>query len=75
VEESVAAWDEKVAILNRVSIGDNYDFSCFRRIVGVVVFPHVPWTPVRGHKREDATGLRVASTASELADWCQRTKW
>lgn len=74
VDRAVAEWDQKLARLRERPVGDNYDFSSFRRIVGVVAYPWVPWTPVRTNLREPTSGLRIASSAGEVIDWCRRSK-
>lgn len=73
VEESVGAWRDVVADLDRA--GDNFDFSGYRRIVGVVVYPHIPWTTSTLAVRDVTSGLRAAVSPSELIAWCRRAKW
>lgn len=75
VEGSVAAWSAFVDTLREQRIGDNFDFSSYRRIVGVVVYPHTPWIASRQFAREATSGLFIASAAAELTEWCRRSKW
>lgn len=41
IEAAVEDWAEKIAMLTANPIGDNYDFSAFDRIVGLVVTPEL----------------------------------
>jgi hypothetical protein len=75
VANAVAEWRDRVAEIKANPVGDNFDFSAYRRIVGVVVYPHTPWTTSREATLEVASGLRAASSASEIATWCRRAKW
>ena len=75
VEGSVAAWRDVVADLDRGRAGENFDFSGYRRIVGVVVYPHIPWTTSTLAVRYVTSGLRAAVSPSELIAWCHRAKW
>jgi hypothetical protein len=74
VDEAIATWERVVLGFRRNPVGDNYDFSSYRSILGVVVLPHVPWTPSRGALREVRSGLPVAVAASELTHWCERPR-
>ncbi|MGE7389358.1 hypothetical protein ACQKM2_28185 [Streptomyces sp. NPDC004126] len=74
VEGAVAKWSEVVATLTEQPVGANYDFSRYRRILGVVCIPHTPYT-VLGAATEvldiNAGGnvLRAANSYEELAAW------
>jgi hypothetical protein len=70
VADSVHDWKRKIAAL-RVSPGDNFDFTNCSQIIGVVVYPHVPWSPGGFPLHEIKPGLRAASTAEELSRWCR----
>ena len=41
LKKAVRDWDRKLATIRSNPVGDNYDFSRFERIEGVVVTPHV----------------------------------
>ena len=75
VENSVAAWRGLVAGLQNNRVGDNFDFSAYRRIVGVVAYPQIPWTTSMAAIGEVTSGLRAAVSPAELVGWCRRAKW
>lgn len=69
IDEAVVSWEEVVAELRRQPTGDNFDFSRFDEIIGVVC------TPFAAYSSEDRTlafvkaNLRVSSSMLELRDW------
>jgi hypothetical protein len=69
VDEAVATWADLVARLRDTPHGDNYDFSAFSELIGVVVLPALPWTPTEGSVVDVAPGLRAAVNAYELDRW------
>jgi hypothetical protein len=69
VDDAVAEWADRTTKLRRMPHGDNYDFSGYEEIIGVVVFPSVPWTPTRSSVAEVLPGLRIAASAGELGKW------
>ncbi|MFE7509884.1 hypothetical protein ACFU8I_01405 [Streptomyces sp. NPDC057540] len=79
VEGAVTKWAEVVAALTEQPVGANYDFSRYRRILGVVCIPHTPYT-VLGPATEvvdtNAAGqiLRAANSYEELAAWLSVTE-
>jgi len=74
VTEAVARWSAFVTILTEHPRGDNYDFSRYKEIVGVVCTPHVMYVPIGAATREVRPGLRAAVSAVELADWVVRAQ-
>jgi hypothetical protein len=58
VENAVEFWDSIVETLRANPVGDNYDFSSYERIVGVVVTPHVFFVA-----SDAATQVRATSSA------------
>jgi hypothetical protein len=71
--KAVDDWATKVGDLRRHPMGGNYDLTGYRRIIGVVVYPFLPWTPLGPATAEVARGLRALSTVVELHAWCSRT--
>ena len=69
IDEAVVAWEGVVAELSRQPLGDNFDFSRFAEIIGVVC------TPFAAYSNEERTlafvkpKLRVSSSMLELRDW------
>ena len=69
VDEAVVAWEGVVAELRRQPTGENFDFSPFDEIIGVVC------TPFAAYSNENRTlafvkpNLRVSSSMLELRDW------
>ena len=72
VDEAVAQWADRTAKLREARHGDNYDFSAYEEIIGVVVFPTVPWTPTETSVAEVLPGLRVAVSAGEFGKWVSK---
>ncbi|AEK45766.1 hypothetical protein RAM_36465 [Amycolatopsis mediterranei S699] len=77
LNEAVRQWDQVIATVRRHPVGDNYDFSAFDEILGVVVTPHVMFSRapettaiVKGELRK-AVGLgellRFVKSRSRLA--------
>jgi hypothetical protein len=69
VDLAVQSWDAKMSFLRANPVSKNYDFSAYSELIGVVVFPQVPWTADKNSVREVAPGLRVAVSANELDRW------
>jgi hypothetical protein len=69
VDKAVTDWADRIAKFGDRPRGDNYDFSSFEKIVGVVTLPSVPWTAADASVAEVAPGLRSAVSASELDAW------
>ncbi|MPW04848.1 hypothetical protein GCT19_04150 [Paraburkholderia sp. CNPSo 3155] len=71
IDEDVAQWDAVVEGLNREPAGDNFDFSAFTEIVGVVCTPFPIYTSSEQSLRFVREGLRASCSAHELRDWLQ----
>jgi len=69
-EGAVAFWQEFVEKVETNRVGDNYDFSMFERIVGVVVFPFAPFLLEGPCTAETTVGLRWVASSNELREWC-----
>lgn len=72
VDAAVQHWARIVSILRSKPIGDNYDFSAFQDIIGVVCTPFVAYT-VTPQSLDFATpGLRACASAAELRAWLEK---
>ncbi|WP_349606893.1 hypothetical protein [Cupriavidus sp. DF5525] len=71
IDEAVAQWDSVVEDLKREPAGDNFDFSAFTEIVGVVCTPFPIYTCSEQSLRFVKEGLRASCSAHELRDWLQ----
>ena len=69
VQKAVAAWDEVCSFLRDHRIGDNYDFSVYQEIIGVVCTPVVVYVPLGLATADIAEGLFAAVSISELRIW------
>jgi hypothetical protein len=69
VDWAVTSWADLVGKLRATPHGDNYDFSAFSELIGVVVLPSLPWTPTEASVAEVVPGLRAAVNAYELDRW------
>jgi len=72
LEEAVAALERTIAVLDRDPIGDNYDFTGFTDIIGVVCTPHVVFTAWQVVSRHAAIDLRITPSVQELAHWLEK---
>jgi hypothetical protein len=68
VEAAVKRWQEVLAVLRTSPVGDNFDFSEFRRITGVVCTPTVPFV-VAQEALAEVEGLTAAVSLGELEAW------
>jgi hypothetical protein len=69
IDEAVTQWDSVVEGLNREPTGDNFDFSAFKEIIGVVCTPFPVYTSSAQSLRFVMEGLRASCSAHELRDW------
>ncbi|MFC8678037.1 hypothetical protein ACFUEN_35775 [Streptomyces griseorubiginosus] len=74
IEQAVAKWQQVTRSLTEQPQGANYDFSRYRRILGVVCLPHTPYTPLGAatqiiDTRPNGQTLRMACSHNELAAW------
>lgn len=74
LDQSVSELDEVLATLRQYPVGDNYDFSSYHEIIGVVVTPHVMFS--RSNNTNSFIGpdasLRKASSVGELLKYVYR---
>lgn len=66
LDDAVSRWDDVIATLRRDPVGDNYDFSAFEEICGVVVTPHVMYSRSTETTTVVKRELRKASSLGEL---------
>jgi len=69
--DAVRDWRDKVATLQSSPVGDNYDLTWARRIVPVVVFPFIPFTPIGPETEEVLPGLRAVAGSAEFTRWVE----
>jgi hypothetical protein len=72
VDNAVIDWDKFVEGVRRQPRGDNFDFSEFESIIGVVCAPFVPYSSAANTLRTVAEGLHACASALELRDWLAR---
>ena len=70
LDEAVTQWDLIVESLNREPVGDNFDFSAFEEIVGIVCTPFPVYTHSERSLRFVRAGLRASSSTHELLTGC-----
>jgi hypothetical protein len=72
LEQAVDEWQQKLAIFDQQRSGDNFDFTGFARIAGVVVVPELIFSKSAMAREFVRIGtelrLRRASSVDELAD-------
>lgn len=69
IQTAVLSWKEKLDFIRANRSGDNYDFSGFTKIIGVVCIPHVFYVPLGDATKEIEPGLFAASSIHELQQW------
>jgi hypothetical protein len=69
VLEAIDEWGEKVKRFRAQPAGDNYDFSPYHTIIGVVATPHVIFVDAEVANRYSSDGLRSCVSLSELTIW------
>jgi hypothetical protein len=57
------------AIVRSTPVGDNYDFSSFQEVLGVVCTPFAVYTSTSKSLEFVAHGLRACASAAELDRW------
>lgn len=72
VVEAVTRWNEIVERLRSRPRGDNYDFSSYKNIVGVVCTAHLHWVPMGIATNKLPLGLFAACSIAELKRWLAR---
>ncbi len=71
IDEYVVDWQDRIARIARSPVGDNYDVTKFKYIIGVVCIPTLSYGDGVSCAMS-ADGLYLASTANELHDWLLR---
>jgi hypothetical protein len=69
VKTSVIRWAHICEFLKEKPIGDNYDFSQYEEVIGVVCTPILVYAPLGITTDEVADGLYAAVSLSELKTW------
>lgn len=69
VDAAVCDWTQIIATLRRTPVGDNYDFSMFQEILGVVCTPFAVYTTSSDSLAFLCRGLRACASAAELEHW------
>jgi hypothetical protein len=67
--ESVERWFEVIRTIQEHSSGDNYNFTEFSHVIGVVCVPHVIYVPLGACTESVATDLPSLITLEELRTW------
>ncbi|MEU0505459.1 hypothetical protein [Nocardia sp. NPDC005998] len=68
-ERFVAEWDKRIETLASDRLGQNYDLSAYRELLGVVCLPFAPYCHIGGATREIRPGLRAVCSLPEMAEW------
>jgi hypothetical protein len=71
-ESWVTDWARRLQMLRDNPLGDNYDLSRYRGVIGVVVLPMRPFCRIGPATEYASPGLRVVSSLTELATWAAR---
>ncbi|WP_043224298.1 hypothetical protein [Streptomyces sp. NRRL F-5193] len=79
VEQAVAKWQQVVKTFTANPQGANYDLRRYRRILGLVCLPHVPYTlegPATAiiDTSPEGVELRMVSSYGELSEWLNPKK-
>ncbi len=73
IEDAIQRWREVLDVLRKNPVGDNFDFSHFKNIIGVVCTPKIVFVDDEVLKQSAAVGLPIAVSISELATWLGTT--
>ena len=69
VDRAVIDWENKVVRLAQLRVGDNYDFSGFEEIIGIVCTPFVVYSSSARTLASALPGIRMCCSAEELRLW------
>lgn len=69
INKAVIDWNMKIVTLKQFRIGDNYDFSQFDEIIGIVCTPFVVYSSATQTLAEALPGIRASCSAEELHLW------
>jgi hypothetical protein len=67
--DSLERWSEVMKTIMEHPSGDNYNFTEFRRVIGVVCVPHVIYVPLGACTELVATDLPALVSLEELRVW------
>jgi len=71
-EHALRQWTGIVQALRKNPKGDNFDFSSYTRIIGVVCLPTPFFLPRRIGQRFATTDLRAVAFLNELQRWLEK---
>ena len=69
VEAAIQKWKEVIDTIQKARVGDNYDFTAFQTIVGVVCTSSLVYVPIGSATAFVAKDLRTAVSINELIEW------
>lgn len=69
IDDAAESWERVVAELRRHPMGENFDFSQFDEIIGVVCTPFVVYSSEERTLAFVKPNLRLVTSISELRDW------
>jgi hypothetical protein len=69
LEQDVDIWSRRVQSIRISRIGDNFDFTQFDNIVGVVITPSPVYVEAPAAMNDVLPGLPATCSYSEFADW------
>jgi hypothetical protein len=72
IEKYVEDWRSKMRIINENLIGDNYDFTNFEKVIGLVLTPNVLYLNVSHRKELQLPGLFESMSSSEFIAWINK---
>lgn len=69
IEDAIQRWRTILDDLRGNPVGDNFDFSHFKNMIGVVCTPNIVFVDDEVLKQSAAVGLPITVSISELATW------
>jgi hypothetical protein len=69
VDAAAISWQQFVSDVRAHGVGDNFDFSGFTRVIGIVCTPFVVYSSAPHTLAFVVDSLRLCSSAAELRDW------
>ena len=70
VDAAVVHWDGIIETFKRIKSGDNYDFTKYENIIGVVCTPFVAFSPDPfTYRNIDVANLKACISSYELSEW------
>lgn len=74
LDHALRAHESLLRVLHRLRerpVGDNYDFTAFSTITGVVAYPFLPFVPAGSGTAEVLPGLPAVVSSAELERFCR----